>query len=87
MKYRVIRTKQNLEIGTIKKDGYRIVSIERAILDGLWYKSKIGETIALAAARRAIKTRRVSRQKLFNTAQELEQTKSLEKYWEMINTP
>lgn len=87
LKYRVIRTKQSLEIGILEKDGYRIVSVERAILDGLWYRSKIGEAMALAAARRAIKTKRVTRQKLFNTAQELDQIKILEKYWELINTP
>ena len=52
--FRLIRTKKSLDIGVIEDDSFRIVSIERAIVEGFKLGSKIGERTAIKAARIAI---------------------------------
>ena len=82
--YRLIRTKTPLQKGIVEEKGYRIVSIERAIVEGLKLATKIGERTALKAARDAIQQRKTTLDKLGKMAKELGLESILTKYFEAI---
>ncbi len=83
-KYKLIRTQVNINIGTVMENGYRIVTIERAIIEGLKFIKKIGERSALKAARDALTKRKTTELKLGKAAKELGLESVLIKYLEMI---
>lgn len=83
---RLIRSSKSTTVGVIAEKDFRIASPERAILEGLWYRTKIGEGVAIAAARKALLTRKVERKKLYEVAKMLELSKVLERYWEAISS-
>ena len=82
--YRLIRTKISLDKGIVAKDGYKIVSIERAILEGLKLATKIGERTAIGAARTAIAMRQTSESKLGKAAKDLGLESVIARYFEAI---
>ena len=82
--YRLIRTKTRLDYGVIEGNGYRIVSIERAIVEGFKLSTKIGERIALKAAREAIKQKLTTLTKIGKMAKDLGLDSYLTKYFEAI---
>lgn len=84
--YRLIRTKVKLDRGIVRENGYRIVTIERAVLEGLKMSKKIGERTAVQAARTALATRQTTEGKLGRAAKELEFDSVLTKYFEVITT-
>lgn len=82
--YKLIRTKINLKHGIIKEKGYRIASVERAILEGLKLITKIGERTAVKAARDALAKKKTTELKLGQAAKELGLESVLIKYLEVI---
>ena len=82
--YRLIRTKTKLDVGVVEENGYRIVSIERAIVEGFKYATKIGERTAIQAARTAIQQKQTTLQKIGKVARELDLYPYLIKYFEAI---
>ncbi len=82
--YRLIRTKTRLDREIIHENGYRIVSVERAILEGLKFITKIGEKTAIKAAREALADRQTTEIKLAQAAKELGLESVLKKYLEVI---
>jgi len=82
--YRLIRTKTSLNIGVIRGDGYRIVSVERAIAEGFKLASKIGERTAIKAARIAIQQKQTTLKKIGVMAKELGLDSSFSKFFEAI---
>ncbi len=82
--YRLIRTKTSLDKGVVTGKGYRIVSIERAIIEGLKLATKIGERTAIKAARDAIKDRQTTLTKIGKMAKDLKLDSVLTKYFEAI---
>lgn len=82
--YRLIRTKTPLDVGVIHGDGFRIVSIERAIAEGFKLASKIGERTAIKAARIAIQQKQTTLKKIGVMAKELGLDAYLTKYFEAI---
>jgi hypothetical protein len=64
--------------------GYRIASIERAILEGLKFITKIGEKTAIKAAREALAKRQTTELKLAKAAKQLGLESVLAKYLEVI---
>ncbi len=82
--YKLIRTKTPLEKGIVDKSGFRIVSLERAILEGLKFVTKIGERIAVKAARDALSKKQTTEMKLGKAAKELGLEAVLGKYFEVI---
>jgi predicted transcriptional regulator of viral defense system len=82
--YKLIRTKVSLDKEVIIKNGYRIVSIERAILEGLKFITKIGERTAIKAARDALAKRQTTELKLGKAAKELGLESILIKHLEVI---
>ncbi len=82
--YRLIRTKTSLDKQIIDEKGYRIVTVERAVLEALKFITKIGARTAVKAAREALATGRTSEAKLAKAARELELESVLAKYLEVI---
>ncbi len=82
--YKLIRTKVRLDKEIRTEHGYRIVSIERAILEGLKFITKIGERIAIKAARNALAKGQTTELKLGKAAKELGLESVLIKYLEVI---
>lgn len=83
-RYRLTRTKADLGIGVLVKPGYRILTIERALLEGLRLASKIGERTAIGAVRRAFAQRLTTEAKLGRTAKELGLISTVAKFSEAI---
>lgn len=83
-KYRLIRTKTPLNHGIIDGGGYRIVSIERAIVEAFKLASKIGERTAIKAARTAIQQKLTTLNKMGKTAKDLGLESYITKYFEAI---
>lgn len=69
--YRLIRTKSNFGVGIHSKNGYRIASVERALIEALKFSSKIGERTAIRAVRIAIAKKMTTEAKLGKAAKEL----------------
>lgn len=82
--YKLIRTKVSLDHEIIAEKGYRIVSLERAVLEGLKFITKIGEKTAIKAARDALAKRQTTELKLGKAAKKLGLESVLIKYLEVI---
>lgn len=82
--YRLLRTKSGTEIGVEVKKGFRIVSVERALVEALKFSSKIGETTALKAVRTAIKNKQTNLMKIRKMASALKLDSALARHIEAI---
>lgn len=82
--YKLIRTKTRLDKETINEKGYRIVTIERAVLEALKFITKIGERTAIKAARESLAQRKTNEAKLAKAARELGLEAVLAKHLEVI---
>ena len=82
--YKLIRTKTRLDKEIVDEKGYRIATIERAVLEGLKYITKIGERTAFKAARKSLVNRQTTEMKLAKAAKELGLESVLAKYLEVI---
>lgn len=82
--YKLIRTKTTLDREIVNEKGYRIVSVERAVLEGLKFITKVGERTAIKAARDALAGGQTNEMKLWKAAKELGLESVLAKYLEVI---
>ncbi|MEQ1764010.1 MAG: AbiEi antitoxin N-terminal domain-containing protein [Pyrinomonadaceae bacterium] len=82
--YKLIRTKTRLDREIVDEKGYRIVTVERAVLEGLKFITKIGEKTAIKAAREALANGQTSELKLGRAAKDLGLESVLTKYLEVI---
>lgn len=82
--YRLLRSKVNRTVGIVDKDGYRIVSLERALVEGLKLSSKIGERTALRAVREALSKRLTTERKIGDMAKALGLLSAITRYSEAI---
>jgi predicted transcriptional regulator of viral defense system len=82
--YRLIRTQVSLEKGIVTGNGFKVVTIERAIIEGFKLASKIGERTAIHACRTAIQQKQTTLKKIGFTAKELGLDSYLTKYFEAI---
>ena len=82
--YRTLRTKKSYKEGVNHFDFYRMTNIERSIIEGLWFRTKIGERTAINAAREALKQGLTTEKKLGEMAKKLKLRSVFEKYWEAI---
>lgn len=83
-RFKLIRTKTSLNHGIVTENGYRIVSLERAVLEGLKYVKKIGEHTAVKAARDALSKGLTNERKLGKAAVELGLQSTMSKYLQVI---
>lgn len=70
----------------MSENGYRIVTVEHAVLEGRKMANKIGERTAVQAARAALGTRQTTEGKLGMAAKELRLDSMLTRYFEVITT-
>ncbi len=82
--YRLIRTQIPLDKGIVVGNGYKVASIERAIMEGFKLASKIGVRTAIHACRTAIQQKQTTLRKIGMTAKELGLNSYLTKYFETI---
>ena len=82
--YKLIRTKTRLDREIVTEKGYRIVTLERAVLEGLKLMTKIGERTAIKAARESLARRQTTEMKLAKAAKELGLESVLAKRLEVI---
>lgn len=82
--YRLIRTRTKPKVGVEDHGRFRIANLERTIIEGLRYASKIGARTAIRAARTAIADGRTSEMKLARQATELGLRAVIERYWDAI---
>lgn len=82
--YKLIRTKVRLDREILNKNGYRIVSVERAILEGLKFITKVGEHTAIKAARVGFAKKQTNIMKLSKAARELGLQSVIAKYLQVI---
>ena len=83
-KYKTIRTTTPLDIGIVEEDGFRIVNIERALIEGLKYHTKIGESTGFKAIIEALENKLTTEGKIYKMAKELNLKPYLDKKWELI---
>jgi len=84
--YRILHTKHDPKIGIEDHGLYRIVTIERAIIEAFRYATKMGYQTALTAARTALQEGKTSEKKLHDTARLMKLWPVLVKNWEAITT-
>ncbi|MEQ1604726.1 MAG: hypothetical protein ABL999_07640 [Pyrinomonadaceae bacterium] len=82
--YKLIRTKTRLDKQIIDEKCYRIVTVERAVLEALKFITKIGERTAIQAARESLANRQTTEMKLAKAARELGLESVLAKHLEVI---
>ncbi len=82
--YKLIRTKTRLDKEVIDEKGYRIVTVERAVLEGLKFITKIGERTAIKAARESLAKGKTTESKLVEAAKALGLKAVLAKHLEII---
>lgn len=82
--FRVLRTTSSLDVEVETQKFYRIVSIERALIEGLKYSTKLGLETALTAIRTAIQEKKTNMQKLGRAADALGMRSIIYKHWEAI---
>lgn len=82
--FRLVRTKTPLDKGVVEHRRYRIVSVERAVLESLKLMTKIGERTAIRAARQALASKQTSEIKIGKTAKELGLENVWKKYFEIV---
>jgi predicted transcriptional regulator of viral defense system len=82
--YRLIRTKTDTRTGVLTKNGYRITSIERTLIEALKLSPKIGERTAIKAVRIALQKRMTTEAKLGQMAKALKLETVLVRYFEAI---
>lgn len=84
--YRCIRSNHNTQVGFETREFYRIVNIERAIVEAFVYATKIGLANAVNAARIAVSSGQTTEAKLYEMATKLDAKASLLKHWEVFAT-
>lgn len=82
--YKLVRTKTRLDREIVNEKDYRIVTLERAVLEGLKLMTKIGERTAIKAARESLASRQTTEMKLAKSAKELGLESVLAKHLEVI---
>lgn len=82
--YRLMRTKAPLNVGVITKKGYKIATVERALVEGLRFASKIGERTAIGAVRKAFVKKLTTEAKLGRTAKDLGLLSAVQRFFEAI---
>jgi hypothetical protein len=84
-RYRCLRTKTSLSVGTEDHDIFRITDVERSIAEAFRYATKLGLETAVRAARIAMKSKLTTPTKILRRARELDLEAFVMKHWEAIS--
>jgi len=82
--YRIIRTSRSLSVGILSKEGYRMVSIERAIVDAFIFGAKVGHSRGLACAVRALREKKTTEKKIFDLAHRMGVLEKVAHEWSAV---
>ncbi|MDZ4676360.1 MAG: hypothetical protein SGI74_02530 [Oligoflexia bacterium] len=83
-RYHCVHTKVSSKVGVVVKGAYRIVTIERALVEALRLSSKIGLDTAYAAIGTALIERTTTIEKVHAEAKSLKLEKYFNQHWEAI---
>ncbi len=83
-RYHCVHTKISAKVGVVDRGSYRIVTIERALVEALKLSSKIGLDTAYAAIGTALKEKRTTIDKIHAEAKSLKLEKYFNQNWEAI---
>ncbi|MEZ4744369.1 MAG: type IV toxin-antitoxin system AbiEi family antitoxin [Bdellovibrionota bacterium] len=84
-KYRLIRTKADLQEGVEQHKWYRIASPERAIVDAFHFQTKLGGLeMAIRAARTALREKVITARDILQLAKKIGWEKDILRNWEAI---
>lgn len=82
---RLLRTRNpRWSVGIEKKDGYRITSLERTLVDAIIYRNLIGTNLAMEALRKAIKNSTVTLGSIIDMSRRLEVYHRTRPYFEAL---
>lgn len=84
--YRIIYTNHDPTVEVEDHGSWRVVTIERAIIEAFKYQTKLGFQTALTAARTAILEGKTTEEKLHKAAKKMRLWPTLSKNWEAIVT-
>ena len=83
-RYKCLRTATTFKHGIDKKKHFKITSIERTIVESLWFSAKLGPRLAINAARASLAEGITTERKIGKMAEQLDMESTLAKYWESI---
>ncbi len=83
-KYKAIKTTASLKVGVDSIDQFRVVNLDRALVEALKYQTKIGEGVVFKAIMDAIENGLTIQDRLYKIARKLKMSSFLEKKWEII---
>jgi predicted transcriptional regulator of viral defense system len=86
-RFRILHSKLGTEREVDVNDGWRIVSVERSIIEAFVYHTKMGYQTALVAARCAIREAKASPESIYSASARLGVWPLIAKSWEAITTP
>lgn len=84
--YRCLRTQHEPTVGIDEHSHYRIANVERSLIEGLQFATKIGLQTVLAAIRKALAEQLTTEKKLHVMATQLGAESAFAKFWEAIAT-
>jgi predicted transcriptional regulator of viral defense system len=82
--YRIVRTTRNLSHGIKRHAGYKMVDIERAIIDAFIYGSKVGMSRGIACAIRALRDKKTTEKRIFELAERMGVLDKIARHWDII---
>jgi predicted transcriptional regulator of viral defense system len=85
--YRILRSTHDPAVGVDERGLYRIASLERAVVEGVAYATKVGSLNAVVAARTALTSGQTTEAKLYAMAEALGVKNALIKRWEVFAAP
>ena len=84
--FRVLRTKHDPAIGVIDHGSFRMVTVERAIVEAFAYATKVGRSTALVAGRTALREKKVTERSIHEMAVMLGREALVSAQWEALTT-
>ena len=82
--YKCLRTAKTFKYGITKKKHFKITSIERTIVESLWFSTKLGQRLTINAARASLVKGMTTERKIGKMAEQLDMQSTLARYWESI---
>ena len=83
-KYKCLRTTTTFKYGIAEKKHFKITSIERTVVESLWFSTKLGPRLTINAARASLVKGMTTERKIGKMAEQLDMQSTLAKYWESI---
>lgn len=83
-KFILLHSNRDANIEVIKKEYFRVASLERTVIEGLRYATKLGKDLSLTAAMNAVHRGDTTPEKLARKAKLLNLESYIEKHWDSL---